>query len=211
MIRANVIWSRFAPSPTSKKKPKGFDGKNPAAYPAGVVRDARLASSPARRRAACEVLLTATGPIPAWASQVQGLGRDAADLQARPQALRRVRPCSGHALPDRQEVVDLERAEPALVADRRSTRRRARRRSRSSAYMYRQLADVGDRRPARAPATARDQIWLGETAPLGDDPSGCSAQRSLRVAEEVRDRRSSRPRRRRSCAASSASTPRARS
>src|SRR3954465_12031081 len=36
VIRANVIWSRFAPSASSKKKPKGFDGKNPAAYPQGA-------------------------------------------------------------------------------------------------------------------------------------------------------------------------------
>src|SRR3954453_19035080 len=36
VIRPNVIWSRFAPSAGSKKRPKGFDGKNPAAYPAGA-------------------------------------------------------------------------------------------------------------------------------------------------------------------------------
>src|SRR3954447_8419166 len=34
-VRANVIWARFAPSASSKKKPKGFDGKKPEAYPAG--------------------------------------------------------------------------------------------------------------------------------------------------------------------------------
>src|SRR4051795_7937628 len=32
VIRANVLWARYAPSPTSTKRPKGFDGKNPAAY-----------------------------------------------------------------------------------------------------------------------------------------------------------------------------------
>ena len=58
------------------------------------------------------------------------------------------------------------------------------------------------RRPSRSPPTCTaqlatsaiaglrenghrgDQIWLGETAPLGDDPSGCSAQRSLRVPKK---------------------------
>ena len=52
VIRANVIWSKFAPSPTSKRKPKGFTGKDPAAYPTG--RSTSLTpSSPARRRAGC--------------------------------------------------------------------------------------------------------------------------------------------------------------
>src|SRR3954471_1150201 len=71
VIRANVIWSRFAPSPTSKKKPKGFDGKNPAAYPAGVftMLDSLVSGAQAR---GLEVLLTATGPIPAWASRCKG-------------------------------------------------------------------------------------------------------------------------------------------
>ena len=50
---------------------------------------------------------------------------------------------------------------------------------------------------------ATDQIWLGETAPLGDDPSGCSAQRKLRAPRGA-PRASPRPRRRRSCAACSA-------
>src|SRR3954452_21209756 len=71
VIRANVIWSRYAPSPTSTKKPKGFDGKNPAAYPAGVfgMLDSFVAGAQAR---GLEVLLTATGPIPAWASGCKG-------------------------------------------------------------------------------------------------------------------------------------------
>src|SRR6188472_1961168 len=61
VIRANVIWARFAPSPASKKKPKGFDGKNPAAYPAGsfAMLDSFVAGAQAR---GLEVLLTATGP-----------------------------------------------------------------------------------------------------------------------------------------------------
>src|SRR3954454_22018977 len=49
--------------------------------------------------------------------------------------------------------------------------------------MYRRLATSaidGLRTAGHRP----DQIWLGETAPLGDDPSGCSAQRSLRVPKK---------------------------
>src|SRR3954454_312568 len=71
VIRANVIWSRLAPSPSAKKKPKGFDGKNPAAYPAGAfgMLDSLVSGAQAR---GLDVLLTATGPIPAWASKCKG-------------------------------------------------------------------------------------------------------------------------------------------
>src|SRR3954464_12247961 len=71
VIRANVIWSRFAPSPSSKKKPKRFDGKNPAAYPAGAfgMLDSLVAGAQAR---GLDVLRTATAPIPAWAWGCKG-------------------------------------------------------------------------------------------------------------------------------------------
>ena len=74
-----------------------------------------------------QVLLTPTGPIPAWASRCGGSLANRARLQARSTAVRRVRARARHALPDREDVVDLERAEPALVADARSTRSSARR------------------------------------------------------------------------------------
>src|SRR3954465_5375396 len=50
VIRANVVWAPFAPAANSKKKPKGFDGKNPAAYPAGVfgMLDSFVAGAQAR-------------------------------------------------------------------------------------------------------------------------------------------------------------------
>ena len=52
-----------------------------------------------------------------------------------------------------------------------------------SASLYRQLATSAIA-GLRATGHRADQIWLGETAPLGDDPSGCSAQRSLRVPKK---------------------------
>src|SRR3954464_7803058 len=50
VIRANVIWSRLAPSPNSTKKPKKFDGKNANAYPAGAfgMLDSFVAGAQAR-------------------------------------------------------------------------------------------------------------------------------------------------------------------
>ena len=153
-----------------------------------------------------QVLLTPTGPIPAWASRCKGSVGRPQGLQARPEALRR-RSCAPSAratrpsstgrsgtsrtsrswLSPQYEVVG--RASPSSARPRCTARSRRRR---SPA-----LRATGHR-------TTTDQIWLGETAPLGDDPSGCSAQRSAARAQELRDARSSRPRRRRSCAACSA-------
>ena len=119
-----------------------------------------------------QVVLTPTGPIPAWASQLQGLGQGAQHLQARPDAVRRLRARAGHALSDREDVVDLERAEPALVADAAVRGRGRRQAVQRSAQLYRALARsaiAGLRATGHTSST--DQIWLGETAPLGDDPS----------------------------------------
>src|SRR4051794_41688732 len=49
VVRANVIWARYAPSPDSKKKPKGFDGKDPKPHPAPAPGDGPGPGAPARR------------------------------------------------------------------------------------------------------------------------------------------------------------------
>src|SRR4051812_10366841 len=67
VIRANVIWNRYAPSPQSKSKPS-FDATDPNAYALGEM-DALVAGASARGMA---VLLTPTGPGPAWASSCGG-------------------------------------------------------------------------------------------------------------------------------------------
>src|SRR3954464_1430290 len=72
VVRANVIWARYAPSPDSKKKPKGFDAKNPASYPGLATVDGLVTGAQAR---GLQVLLTVTGPIPAWASKCGGSGK----------------------------------------------------------------------------------------------------------------------------------------
>ena len=62
-IRLNVRWNRYAPSFTRKRRPD-FDATDPNAYPLGEV-DAVVGGAAAR---GMEVLITATGPGPAWAS-----------------------------------------------------------------------------------------------------------------------------------------------
>src|SRR5689334_1488200 len=179
LIRANVIWARVAPSSNSTKKPKGFNGKKPESYGGNLAMlDSFVAGAQAR---GMQVLLTPTGPIPAWASRCKGSV-----------AARKV--CK----PDPKLFGDFVRAlgtkyptvkywsiwnEPNLgswlkpqyevvggVAVQKS------------ASLYRSLAKsaISSLR-ATGHKTTTDQIWLGETAPLGDDPSGCSAQRKLRA------------------------------
>jgi len=67
VLRANVFWGRIAPDPLSPTPPAGFDGANPAAYPAGgwaiydeLVRDAAAEG--------IRVYFTLTGPPPLWAA-----------------------------------------------------------------------------------------------------------------------------------------------
>jgi hypothetical protein len=65
-IRVNAIWARIAPERESTTKP-GFDASDPGAYPADnwASLDALIQGATAR---GIGILLTATGPTPAWAS-----------------------------------------------------------------------------------------------------------------------------------------------
>ena len=66
-IHSVVFWSKVAPAALSTHRPSGFDGSNPAAYPAsfwdrydGLVRGAQARGM--------DVLLSPSSPMPAWAS-----------------------------------------------------------------------------------------------------------------------------------------------
>jgi hypothetical protein len=65
-IRVNAIWARIAPERDSTTKPS-FDASDPGAYPADsfAALDALLQGAAARQ---IGVLVTPTGPVPAWAS-----------------------------------------------------------------------------------------------------------------------------------------------
>ena len=113
VIRANVIWSRYAPSPTSTKKPKGFDGKNPTAYPAGVfamLDSLRRRRAGARPAGAADRRPARSRPGPRAA---RARSKTRSTCKPDPKLVRRLRARPRHALPDREDVVDLERAEPA--------------------------------------------------------------------------------------------------
>ena len=144
--------------------------------------DALVAGAQAR---GLQVLLTPTGPIPAWASRCGGSVAARRVCKPDPQAFG----AFVRALGTRYPTVKLWSIwnEPNLrswlspqyeVVGSQAVQR--------SAYLYRSLA-ASAIAGLRATGHRADQIWLGETAPLGDDPSGCSAQRSLRVPKQLRE------------------------
>lgn len=69
-VRQLVYWRDVAPEPDSKTKPAGFDGANPAAYPADKWDnlDGLVAAAKAR---GIDVTLTLTGPVPRWATKTK--------------------------------------------------------------------------------------------------------------------------------------------
>ena len=178
VIRANVIWSRYAPSPTSRKRPRGFDGKDPADYPPGAfdMLDSFVAGTQAR---GMQVLLTPTGPIPSWASRCGGSLAVRRVCKPDPQLFG----AFVRLLGTRYPTVKLWSIwnEPNLRSWLRPQYEVSGSQAKqTSASLYRALASSAIA-ALRGTGHRDAQIWLGETAPLGDDPSGCSAQRRLRV------------------------------
>ena len=161
VIRANVIWARYVPSPNSTKKPKGFDAKNPAAYSLGAV-DSFVAGAQAR---GLQVLLTATGPVPAWASRCKGSVATRHTCKPDPQLFGQF----VRALGKRYPTVKLWSIwnEPNLrswLSPQYSGT------TLQSAAIYRSLATSAIA-GLRGTGHRSDTILLGETAPIGQKPS----------------------------------------
>ena len=199
----NVIWARYRPVPdVAPSGPKGFDGKNPAAYPPRRVRAARLVRG---RRAGARH----AGPADAhrarsraWASRCERLAsRRAHVCKPDPQLFGAFVRAPGHALPDRKlwSIWNEPNLRSWLSPQYESSGGAA---VQTSAALYRSLATLGDRRPARHRPPRRPDLARRDRAarrrPVGCAPSAsCAGPRAARPA-------CSRPRRRRSCAACSA-------
>ena len=114
--------------------------------------------------------------------QVPGLGRERAHLQARPQLFGAFVRALGTRYPTvtKWSIWNEPNLRSWLSPQYETKGGQA---VQTSAYLYRRLATSAIA-GLRATGHRADQIWLGETAPLGDDPSGCSAQRSLRVPKK---------------------------
>jgi hypothetical protein len=191
-IRSLVLWSRIAPA--GSRRPNGFDGANPAAYPAAawdtyddLVRGASLRG--------LGLLLSPSTPIPAWASDckrgvkatckpdpklygdfVTALGKRYSGAYADENQ-------GGGVLPRvTRWSIGNEPNQPGWLTpqyERKSGRLVA-----SAAVRYRQLATSAIK-ALRASGHGADQILLGETAPIGRT-SGSLSRRPIPPVEFLR-------------------------
>ena len=114
IVKVRVRWRDLAP----KKRPSGFDGSNPASYGAGWAPYEAIVSGAQSRGMGVIFQLGGTAP---------GLGHARQERGEQPQRerVRQVRAGRRHALPERDAVVGVERAEPDELAVAAGERRRA--------------------------------------------------------------------------------------
>src|SRR4051794_26136416 len=187
-IRTQAVWVNTAPSPDNKRRPS-FDASDPAAYPAanwdridGVVRGANARG--------LGVLLTITGPLPAWASDCGGAVSVRRICRPNPTEYRRfvtavARRYSGSYRDENEGGAVLPRVDRFSVWNEPNqagwlypqwTRTHGRYVP-DAPHRYRRLVDAaGD--AMRATGHSGSQLLIGETAPLGRD-SGSWSKRSI--------------------------------
>jgi hypothetical protein len=179
VVRANVIWRNFAPNANSTRKPKHFDGKNPDAYPAGVWNSLDGLVSGAQARG-LQPLLTLTGPGPAWASRCKGSVKARQICKPDPKLFG----AFVRAVGKRYQSVTMwsiwnEPNQGAWLSPQYAVSGHSA--ALTSAPLYRSLA-LSAIAGLRGTGHRGQTILLGETAPLGDDPSGCSTERGVTVS-----------------------------
>jgi hypothetical protein len=160
VVRANVIWARYAPSPTSKRKPKSFHATDPNAYGFGPV-DHLVQGAQAR---GLQVLLTVTGPIPAWASRCGGSVKTRSTCRPDPKQFGDFSRALGKRYPTVKmwSIWNEPNLRAWLTPQYSGT-------ALQSAALYRSLASSAIS-GLRATGHRADTILLGETAPIGNKP-----------------------------------------
>ena len=197
VIRTLVLWNQVAPGYKKKRKPKGFDGADPAAYnPALWDRYDDLVRGATARGLA--IMFSPSGPIPAWASQCGGslknrrvckpkpteYGKFVQALGARYSGSYADENQGGGVLPrvDRWSIWN-EPNQPGWLMPQYESR--SGRRVATAAHRYRALARsaiAGLRRSGHG----AEMILLGETAPIGRT-SGTLARRPIPPVEFIRE------------------------
>ena len=179
VIRANVIWNRYAPRPTSKRKPS-FDATDPNAYALGEV-DALVAGAAAR---GMTVLLTPTGPGPAWASSCGGSASARRICNPKPAEFGNFVKAVGRRYPTvtRWSIWNEPNQGGWLTPQWKKS---GHSHIPASPTIYRNLVRAATAALA-ATGHGRDQILLGETAPIGRT-SGSYSKRSLAPADFYRE------------------------
>jgi len=191
-VRSLVLWSRLAPA--GSRRPKGFDGTDPAQYPAeawdpydDLVRGASLRG--------LGLLLSPSTPIPAWASDCRSgtkatckpdpkqFGAFVTALGKRYSGTYADENQGGGALPRvTRWSIGNEPNQPGWLTPQYE--RKGGRIVASAAVRYRQLA-ASAIRALRAGGHGGDQVLLGETAPIGRT-SGSLARRPIPPVEFLR-------------------------
>jgi len=190
-IRSLVLWSRIAPH--GAKRPKGFKATDPKAYPAAawdpyddLVRGARLRG--------LGLILSPSTPGPLWASGCKrksgvckpgskAYGAFVTALARRYSGAYADENQGGGVLPRVSRwSLGNEPNQPGWLAPQYERRRG--RLVATAAIVYRRLAAAGIR-GLRAAGHGRDQILLGETAPIGRT-SGSAARRPIPPLEFLR-------------------------
>jgi hypothetical protein len=161
VVRANVIWSRYAPSPDSKRKPKRFDAKSPSAYPNLAIVDQLVTNAQAR---GLQVLLTVTGPIPVWASKCKGSVSSRHTCKPDPTQFGQFVRAVGKRYPTVKmwSIWNEPNLRPWLTPQYTG-------KTLEGAVIYRNLARSAIA-GLRGTGHRRDRILLGETAPIGNKP-----------------------------------------
>jgi hypothetical protein len=167
-IRALVVWDRVAPSPTSLTKPAGdLDLSDPATYGGNWAPYDGLVSAAKQR--GLQVLLTPTGPGPAWASACTGSASARQACRPRPAEFRRfVAALTKHFSGQHRWAIWNEPNVSAWLSPQFSAGKP------TSPDLYRSLyrAALGGLRDA---GHGSDRVLLGETAPSSLGSASASA------------------------------------
>ena len=178
VIRANVIWSRYAPVPDVEPAAEGLRRQGPERVSADLAMlDSLVAGAQAR---GMQVLLTPTGPIPAWASRCEGSLAIKRVCKPNPQLFGQF----VRALGTRYPTVKLWSIwnEPNLRSWLRPQYEVSGSQAvQKSASLYRALATSAIAGPARRPATATRRSGSARPRRSATIPPAARAQRSLRV------------------------------
>jgi hypothetical protein len=174
VVRSLLVWAQVAPNRGSKSRPE-FDASDPAAYPGGAWErwDALVREAGER---GMDVLLTVTGPIPAWASQCGGSVNNRRLCRPDPAEFRQFVTAAGRRYPGvRRWSLWNEPNHGAWLVPQYS--RKGGRMVPESPTRYRRLVEAGVG-GLEAAGHSGDQVLLGETAPIGRS-SGSWSRRSI--------------------------------
>ena len=196
-VRSLVLWNQIAPDPGSTRRPKGFDGRNPAHYNPGLWDryDDLVRGVQARGMG---LLFSPSSPIPAWGSDCSGSATKRRTCKPDPKLFGAFMQAlgtrySGEYQDENQGGGVLPRVERGSIWNEPNQpgwltpqyESKGGRKVATAAHRYRALVTSAIR-ALRATGHGSDQILLGETAPIGRT-SGTLARRPIPPVNFIRE------------------------